>query len=80
MRFAHRQRASLGERAFRRFDVGKEIVVSEQVPNGVCSFAFNCQDTEQSKSAFELKNQVVARDKYVICQTKTAPLESGNSR
>ena len=50
------------------------------MPNGVCPVAFNRQNTEQSEAALELKNQVVTRDKYVICQTKTAPLESGNPR
>lgn len=50
------------------------------MPNGVGSVAFDRQNAEQSEAAFELKNQVITRDKYVICQTKTAPLESGNLR
>ena len=30
------------------------------MPNGVGSFAFNCQNAEQAKAALQLKNKVVA--------------------
>ena len=78
--FANRERRRGGERFLGRFDVRKEIVVNQKMPHGVCSFAFDCEYAEHSEAAFELKNQVVAGNKNVICQMKTAPLESGNSQ
>ena len=59
MWFAHRQRSVFRQNFFRRLDIRKELVVSQQMPNGVWSVAFNRQNAEQSKRAFELKNQVV---------------------
>lgn len=59
MRFAHRQRSIFRQGLFRRFDVRKEIVVSQQMPDRVWSVALNGQDPQQSEGAFELKNQVV---------------------
>ena len=80
VRLAYRQWTGSRQRFFRRFDVREELVVSQQMPNGVGALAFNCQNAQQAKRAFELKNQVVTGDENVICQMKIAPLESAKSR
>ena len=78
--FADRERRRARQRLFYVFDVGKELVVRQKVPDRVWSFAFNGEHTKHSEAALELKNQVVASVKNVICQMKTTLLESTNSR
>lgn len=52
----HWQRRRSRERFFGRFDVGKEIVVSQQMPDRVCAIAFDGEHTQHAEAALELEN------------------------
>jgi hypothetical protein len=62
---ANLERAGTGKRALRRFDIGKELVIRKQMPNGLCALSFNRNNAQQTESTLELKDEVVAWCKWL---------------
>lgn len=49
------------KRRFRSFHGGKKFLVSHQMPNRFPPASFDSQDAQQTKTAFQLKQQIIAR-------------------
>ena len=75
MRVAYRQRARVREARFGSFSARKKFIVGKQMPDSLCTLAFDSQNTKQAKAAFKLKNQIVTRRKLMWHGSANSPLE-----